>query len=110
MVSYIDVYCDARKRYGPIGSLYYVLNEVKKTHPLLKQDSYGGIDFLFGQIMQSARIMVACVKDLVDLTADGGNEATIEFVRQNLSRAKAHVSHYIGEDTVDLFLEHLQTS
>ena len=107
MVSYIDIYRDARRKFGPIESLHYVLNDAKTNHPSLKQFLNDDINLLFGQIMQSARILVTCVRDIDDFTAAGINEATVSFVRQNFIRARSHLAYYIGEDTLSLFLSEI---
>jgi len=110
MVNYIDIYRDARRKFGPIESLYYVLNDAKTTHPSLKQYLNNDINLLFGQIMQSARIMMLCIRDIDDFTAAGIKEETVEFVKQNFVRARAHISHYIGVDTVNLFIEEFRAT
>lgn len=107
MVSYIDIYRDARRKFGPIESLHYVLNDAKTTHPSLKQYLNDDINLLFGQIIQSARILVTCVRDIDDFTRAGIKEATVAFVRQNFIRARAHLAYYIGEDTLSLFLSEI---
>jgi hypothetical protein len=107
MAAYIEIYRDARRKLGPIESLHYVLNDAKTSHPSLKQYLNDDINLLFGQIMQTARILVSCVKDIDDFTRAGIKEATVAFARQNVIRARAHLSYYIGEDTLSLFLSEI---
>lgn len=107
MTAYIDIYREARMKFDPIRSMDYVLSDAKTTHPTLKLFFNSDSNILMGQIMQSARILVNCIRDIDDFTMAGINEATVEFVRQNFIRARAHLAHYIGEDTVDLFISEI---
>jgi hypothetical protein len=103
----IDVYRDARRKLEPVDSLYYVLSDAAEQHQSLKQ-FFGSVkNLLMGQILQSARILVSCIRDIDDFTKEGIHQATVTFVRENFIRACAHLAFYIGDDTIELFVSEI---
>ncbi len=110
MTSYIAIYCDARRKLTPIDSLNYTLSDAKNNHPSLKPFLNSNSNLLMGQILQSARILALCIRDLNDFDDANINEATVEFTRQSFKRAKSHLAYYIGEDTVNLFVKQMLDS
>ena len=104
MTSYLEIYQDARRKLDPIDSLYYVISDASQTHPSLKQFFNQDRNNLIGALNRSARILLHCIRDIEDFTKDGIKEATVEFVREQLVRALAHLQYYLGAEVVAQFI------
>ena len=54
--------------------------------------------------MRSARVLVNSIRDIDDFTKAGIKECTVEFVREQLIRAQAHLEHYLGSEVIKIFI------
>ena len=104
MVTYLDIYNDARRKLDSIDSLYYTIGNAKDNHPSLKQFNGQDNNSLVGSINRSARILLYCIRDIEDFTQFGIKETTVTFVREQFCRAYSHLAHYLGIDTVSKFV------
>lgn len=104
MITYLDVYNDARRKLDPMDSLYYTISDAKNNHPSLKQFIGQDNNLLIGSINRSARILLHCIRDIEDFTRAGIKETTVTFVREQFYRAYSHLAHYLGIDIVSKFV------
>ena len=105
MLTYLEVYQDARRKFPPMESLYYAISDAKKTHPSLNQFFFDNSNNLIGSINRSARILFACIHDCDDFAKVGIKEETVRFTKEQLIRAYAHLAHYLGTDTLNQFVK-----
>lgn len=106
-LQYIDIYKDARRKMTPVDSILYTISDAKNTHPSLKQFYGQDNNNLIGSIMRSLRVLIHCIQDIDDFTKQGIKEATVNFVREMFIRAHAHLAHYLGVDTINLFISEM---
>ena len=108
MNNYLSFYLETREKKRPVESLMASLHLAKKCHPSLKQFFVNESNELIKSLERSIRILYFCVLDLKEINEANNKINNRVCIEQQMIRAKAHLSYYLGEETLNFFIREIE--